>query len=135
MATGAEFDIKTLAVAASPLDVMPWRLRIWSSQFTGGYGQFTGDSSYDAGPAIAGTSSLFVTTVDACTWQVTSYTNGVAIQTLSKGENAATQTEPRIVLLTEAGAPGTTQAVIRGHFLMPFAATIRVIGGRSGCPL
>ena len=50
------------------LDVMSYRSRISSPEFLDSFGQFTGDSSYDAGPAIVGTSSLFFATIDACTW-------------------------------------------------------------------
>jgi hypothetical protein len=135
ISSGAELDIKFLSLAVAPLDVLPWRLRVSSSQFQDGFGQFTGDSAYDAGPAVAGTSSLAIATIDACTWQVTSYTTGFGLQTLSHGENATTGTDPRIALLTEVGIPGTSQAVVRGQFVMPFAATIRVIGGKPGCSL
>jgi len=133
--SGTELDVKFLSQAVAPLDVLPWRLRVSSSQFQGGFGQFTGDSSYDAGPTIVGASSLGIATIDACTWQATSYTAGFPLQTLSHGENATTQTDSRVALLTQVGIPGGNGTVYSGDFTMPFSATIRILSGKSGCPL
>lgn len=133
--SATELDIKFLSQAVAPLDVLPWRLRVSSSQFQGGFGQFTGDSSYDAGPTIVGASSLGIATIDACTWQATLYTTGFPLQTLTHGENAATQTDPRVALLTQNGIPGANGTIYSGYFTMPFSATIRVLSGKAGCPL
>jgi hypothetical protein len=132
---GTSFDIKTIANAQAPLDVMPFRIRVSNPQFQDNFGQFSGDSSFGAGSQVIGTSSLFITTVDACTWQATLYTSGIGLQSLANGENASTETDPRVVLLSEAGAPGTNSFVARGHFVLPFAATVRVLSGKPGCPL
>jgi len=134
--SGTELDIKFLRDAVAPYDVLPWRLRVSNNaQFLQNFGQFTGGSSYDEGPALAGTSSAYITTVDACTWTATMYTTGLGLQTLSHGENATTQTSPRVALLTEAGVPGeeANGVVDSGYFTMPFQATIHVIGGKAGC--
>ena len=129
---GTSFDIKTIASAQAPLDVKPFRIRVSNSQFLDNFGQFSGDSSEEAGSQVLGTSSLFITTIDACTWQATLYTTGIG---LADGENVLTQTNPRVVLLSEAGVPGASSFVARGHFVLPFAATVRVLGGKPGCPL
>jgi hypothetical protein len=128
------FEIKFLETAVAPLDVMPFRARFGNSQFLNGFGQFDGDSGYTGTPP-AGTSGVFVTTVDACTWVATSYSTGVSLQTLSHGENATTQTDPRVMVLHENAAPIQPDTVLRGYFSIPFAATIRVIANKPGCPL
>ena len=89
--TGGTFEIKFLETAAAPLDVMPFRARLGSSQFLNGQGQFDGDSGYTGTPP-AGTSGLFITTVDTCTWVATLYATGFPLQTLSHGENGTTVT-------------------------------------------
>jgi hypothetical protein len=131
---GGTFEIKFLETAAAPLDVMPFRARLGSSQFLNGQGQFDGDSGYTGTPP-AGTSGLFITTVDACTWVATSYATGFPLQTLSHGENGTTVTDPRVMVLHENAAPIQPDTVLRGYFSMPFAATVRIIAGKTGCPL
>ena len=124
--TSGTFEIKSLEAAVAPLDVMPFRARLGSSQFMNGFGQFDGDSG-NTGTPPAGTSGLFITTVDACTWVATSYATGVALQSLSHGENATTETNPRVMVLHENAAPIQPDTVVRGYFSLSFAATIRII--------
>ena len=132
--TSGTFEIKFLETALAPLDVMPFRARLGSSQFLNGFGQFDGDSG-STGTPPAGTSGLFITTVDACTWVATSYATGVPLQSLSHGENATTETNPRVMVLHENDAPIQPDTVVRGYFSMPLSATIRVIADKPGCPL
>ena len=134
VSTSTELDIMQFGAAVSPTDVSHWRLRMSNApQFRGGFGQLTGDSTYDAGAPLAGTSSLVITTVDACTWVVTSYAS-YPLQTIvgGHGENGGTQTDPRIAVLTENGIPGARDVTVRGYYVTPFAATIRAF--KTGCP-
>jgi hypothetical protein len=135
VSSSTELDIMLLGEAVSPTDVLHWRLRMSSApQFLGSFGQLTGDSTYGAGNPGVGTSSLVVTTVDACTWVATSYAS-YPLQTIvgGHGENASTQTDPRVAILTENGIPGGNGAIVRGYYVTPFAATIRAL--KTGCPL
>lgn len=138
--TGTSFAIKFLKANVAH-DVLPWRLQVRGPAYVGAFEQFSGDSAYNAGPAVAGTSSLYITpSGDGCSWEATS-NPALGLQTLAQGENATTQTPdnisapgPRVALLTEGARPGESGAVVRGYFSMPFSATIRVIAGKPGCP-
>ena len=132
--SSTELDIMQFGAAVSPTDVSHWRLRMSNApQFLGGFGQLMGDSTYDAGAPVAGTSSLVITTVDPCTWVATSYAS-YPLQTIvgGQGENATTQTDPRVAILTENGIPGANGVTVRGYYVTPFAATIRAL--KTGCP-
>ncbi len=132
VSSSTELDIMQFGAAVSPTDVSHWRLRMSNApQFLGSFGQLTGDSTYDAG--TPGTSSLFITTVDACTWVATSYAS-YPLQTIvgGHGENGGTQTDPRVAILTENGIPGGNGVTVRGYYVTPFAATIRAL--KTGCP-
>lgn len=132
VSSSTELDIMQFSAAVSPTDVSHWRLRMSNaSQFIGSFGQLTGDSTY--GALTPGTSSLFITTVDACTWVVTSYAS-YPLQTIvgGHGENGGTQTDPRVAILTENGIPGANGVTVRGYYVTPFAATVRAL--KTGCP-
>ena len=113
MSSGTELDIMQFAGAVSPTDVSHWRLRMSNApQFIGSFGQLTGDSTY--GALTPGTSSVLITTVDACTWVVTLYAS-YPLQTIvgGHGENGGTQTDPRVAVFTENGIPGGTGVTVR----------------------
>ena len=136
------FEVKRLAaVEWNPTDptrrdVMPFRAYLWSSEFLDGYGRLDGDSNY-LGPVTGNvnydtTSSVFVQPLDACSWQITSYTNEEPFHLDGEfGERTSTRTSPRVMRLGE----GIKKPRVRGDFPMPFQATISIIGNKPGCPL
>jgi hypothetical protein len=73
---------------------------------------------------LRGTSSVFVTVIDACTWQVTSDPE----RALTPGETAV---YPRVLELVETKKSGSP--IRAADFSMPFSATVRVIGVKPGC--
>ena len=75
-------------------------------------------------PDLRGTTSVFAYRADDCTWQVTSNPSYPIIQ----GEGAQL---PRVFALIEPGRGGSV--VRTADVVMPFAATVRVIGVKPGC--
>ncbi len=144
---GGSFEVKGLAkVEWDPLnptrrDVLPFRALLRSPQFLDGLAQMDGDSNFDG--AITGitgtgninvdtTSSMFVEPLDACSWQITSYTTEEQFPFSGVfGERSSTRTNPRVMRIAE----GTRTPRVRGMFPMPFQATISIISNKPGCPL
>ncbi len=134
---GGSFEVKGLAhVEWSPLDptyrdVMPFRALLSDPQFTSG-ARVDGDSNFTGGVPSDTTSSVFVQPLDACSWQITSYTTQEPILFIGEfGERPSTRTNPRVMRIWE----GTKNPTVRGDFPMPFQATITIIGNKAGCPL
>jgi len=136
------FEVKKLAAVewnpADPTrrDVMPFRAYFWDSQFPDGYARLDGDSNFTGD--ITGninwdtTSSVFVQPLNACSWQITSYTSEELFLFDGEfGERTSTRTDPRVMRMTE----GIKKPRVRGDFPMPFQATISIIGNKAGCPL
>lgn len=91
------------------------------------------DSNFTGGIPSDTTSSVFVQPLDACSWQITSYTTEEP--TLFEGEfgeRTSTRTTPRVMRIWERLGKNV---LARGEFPMPFQATVSVIGNRPGCPL
>jgi hypothetical protein len=135
---GGSFEVKGLAsIEWNPLDptrrdVMPFRALLAHAQFKGGSARMDGDSNYTGGLPSDATSYVFVQPLDACAWQITSYTTEEPLLFDSEfGERTSTRTTPRVMRIWE----GSTKTVVRGEFPMPFQATISVIGNKPGCPL
>jgi hypothetical protein len=136
--TGGSFEVKGLATIewkpANPTyrDVMPFRAKLSTSQLRDGTGQFDGDSNFTGGIPSDTTSSVFVQPLDACSWQVTSFTTEEPFLLNSDfGERTSTRTAPRVMRLVE----GFRNPTVRGEFPMAFQATISIIGNKPGCPL
>jgi hypothetical protein len=133
------FEVKGLAkIEWNPLDpvrrdVMPFRAFLAHPQFLGGVGRLDADSNFTGGVPSDTTSSVFVQPLDACSWQITSYTTEEPFLFESEfGERSTTRTAPRVMRIWET--VGKTP-VVRGEFPMPFQATVTVIGTKAGCPL
>jgi hypothetical protein len=136
---GGSFEVKGLAMLEwNPLDparrdVMPFRAYLGSAQFLGGRGRLDADSNFTGGIPSDTTSSVFVQPLDACSWQITSYTTEEPeLFDGQYGERATTRTAPRVMRIWEFR--GSTP-VVRGEFPMAFQATISIIGNKPGCPL
>jgi hypothetical protein len=111
---------------------MPFRLQIGASAFQNSFGRINGDSNFTGGEGSDTTSSVFVQPLDACSWQITSYTNEEPfLFTGVFGERSSTRTMPRVMRI-EQGLPHSS---VIGEFPMPFQATITVLGNKPGCPL
>src|SRR4029077_14373912 len=96
-------------------DVMPFRAylrRTYSVQplpdlpFVDGLATVYGDSNLNGSSTVGAadpTSSVFVQPIDQCSWQVTSYTTEEPglLYTSSPREQADTQTNPRVMRITE----------------------------------
>jgi hypothetical protein len=123
------FEVKVIRTAdvIGATYLRPFRAYVTNPQFAG-KARFVGDSFLigpnASGEYLEGTSSVFVTVVDACTWQVTSD----PAQPITAGESSA---YPRVLKLFETKKNGSP--VPAADFLMPFPATVRIIGVKPGC--
>jgi hypothetical protein len=134
------FEVKGLGkvpwnpTGPSARDVMPFRayLRHPDLPFADGLGAVNGDSNVVGASGYDGTSSVFVQPVDACSWQVTSYTIEEPDQFVGVSGERTTQTTPRLMRLEEGGrfpdAP-----LLRGNFPMAFQATVTITANKPGC--
>jgi hypothetical protein len=121
------FEVKGLAKVpwtspASARDVMPFRsyLRHPDLPFADGLGTFNGDSNIIGTFGYDGTSSVFVQPIDACSWQVTSYTTEEPDPFVGVSGERMTRTTPRTMRLEEGGQSG--------DFPMAFQATVTKLG-------
>ena len=123
------FEVKVIKTAdvVGATYLRPFRAYVDTPQFAG-KARFTGDSFLigpnSSGEVLTGTSSVFVTVIDGCTWQVTSEPS----LPLTSGETAVS---PRVLRLFETKKNGSP--VPAADFLMPFSGTVRVIGVKPGC--
>ena len=134
------FEVKGLAsIAWNPApptsrDVMPFRayLRHPELPFAQGLGTVNGDSNFTGGDPSYPTSSVFVQPIDACSWQITSYTTEEPNLFVSSfGERAGTRTTPRVMRISEGS---NKQAGTVGDFPMPFQATVTITSNTGNCP-
>ena len=135
---GGSFEVKGLGrVEWNPddpthRDVMPFRAFLADPQFLNGTARMDADSNYTGGIPSDTTSSVFVQPLDACSWQITSYTSEEPMLFNGEfGERTSTRTTPRVMRIWE----GTKKTTVRGEFPMAFQATVTVIGNKPGCPL
>jgi hypothetical protein len=98
---------------------------------------FRGDS-FASGTSYDGSSSVFVTPLDACSWEVefnpdaalvTVDASGIIVSAGSTSEGA---TLPRVLALNQLDRTTTT---FLGYFSMPFKARLDIIGNKAGCPV
>jgi hypothetical protein len=95
-------------------------------------GQFNGDSNVTG--SSEGGSSVFVRPMDAkgCTWSFWSDPDAPAfVSPTGLGDSAGTRYGPRVI---QHRAMAGTNWVTQGFYPMAFGATVRITGGKTGCP-
>jgi hypothetical protein len=131
------FEVKGLAKvvwSGNPAyyDVLPFRaILLGSKLFANKMGQFFGDSNFTSGDT-SGSSSVFVqplaeplgSPAPSCSWSVWLDPTASLVST-SFGELSNTRLNPRVLDIRE----GVAYQQIRGQYVMPFLATVRITGG------
>jgi hypothetical protein len=98
---------------------------------------FRGDS-FASGTLYDSSSSVFVTPIDACSWDVEFKPDEplVTVDADGRAEPTSTWTDPRLLALYSlTTSRGKAVQTLLGYVPMPFGVRIDVIANKPGCPL